>query len=158
MRQVIVGPSNSGKSENAERLLLGLARTKIGYIATLPYLHHTAARINRHKARRGAQWITFEMVDSAEECLRLIEDAIRRCQYLLLDGLSILVWRISVIHGELDFSCANRFLDRLDWLLKSSDNNWIIVDCDMPYADLGDQDPFNVLMRAYQHKLICQCC
>lgn len=136
-----------------------LASSQIAYIATLPQLDASQARIERHQARRSTEWRTWEMVDAGDECLRLIKAALQLHRHVLLDGVSILVWRISVssIDGEFDLLCATRFLHKLTALLATSKSDWVVVDSDYPYIHLGSDDPFNQLMREYHTKWILLC-
>lgn len=156
---MFIGPPNSGKSARAECLMQDLASSQIAYIATLPQLDASQARIERHQARRGMEWKTWEMVDTGDESLRLIEAAMQLHRHVLLDGVSILVWRISVsaIDGEFDLLGATHFLHNLTTLLATSNADWIVVDSDYPYIHLGSDDPFNQLMREFHSKWIVLC-
>ena len=149
MRRVITGPPRSGKSARAERLLLDVASPPIAYIATLPSTRSSSERIARHRERRGDEWVTWEMTDAADECLGLIERALRTHEHVLIDGASILAWRVALRDDEIDCSLAAAFLRRLSDLLLRRDGNWVVVDAMLAYPNAGTADPFNALMRAY---------
>jgi adenosyl cobinamide kinase/adenosyl cobinamide phosphate guanylyltransferase len=149
MKRLLVGARNSGKSMRAEQILLETATSRIGYVATLPRVSSSQQRIERHQARRGSQWATLEMSDSADASLRMIEDASSQFRHLLLDGVSILVWRTCVLGGGLDEHKAEGFLNSLTSTLDASSADWVLVDSAMPYPELGPNDPFNRLMQTY---------
>lgn len=92
--ELIVGPPNSGKSLRAEdrcHALIRPSEVKL-YVGLLPALPYYAARIGRHRARRGADWTLFE---AGNELDRLVYQAAapRECGVILIDGISDYVER-----------------------------------------------------------------
>ena len=78
---LVLGGARSGKSRHAERLALGSGLAPV-YVATAQALDaEMAARIARHRARRGASWRTVE------EPLDLVGALRRECA----DGRAVLV-------------------------------------------------------------------
>ena len=152
MKRLLVGARNSGKSMRAEQILLETAASRIGYVATLPPVPSVRQRIAQQQARRGSQWATLEMSDSADASLRMIDDASTQFRHLLLDGVSILVWRTCVLDGGLDEDKADRFLNSLTRTLGASAADWVLVDSAVPYPELDPNDPFNRLMQTYHRR------
>jgi adenosylcobinamide kinase/adenosylcobinamide-phosphate guanylyltransferase len=69
-RTLVIGGARSGKSHEAERLLLDEVRGgSVTYVATAypadadPEDHEWAERVHRHRARRPAVWTTVETLD-----------------------------------------------------------------------------------------------
>lgn len=56
----ILGGAASGKSEFAERLTEKAGKTKHYLATSQPVDHEMSEKIERHRARRGAEWITHE--------------------------------------------------------------------------------------------------
>lgn len=150
----MVGPSGSGKSERAEEQIQRHSRGLIAYIATLPPWADSAGRIERHRGRRGSNWVTCEAVDSVSENLRIVADAFAAYGHVLIDGVSILVWRSCCRRIDSDVGEARLFLTGLTSILACADSDWIVVDSDIPYPSLGPTDPFNQLMRSFHSEWV----
>lgn len=151
MRQLIVGEPASGKSLKAEQLVLSYATGQIAYIATLPENKAESSRILRHRARRGPEWVTWEMSDSGDESLCRIRSAFENHRHVLLDGISMLVWRVAVSNGTLDHALADKFLQAVTDLLVNHCGDWVLVDSSKPYPDLVSGDPFTDLLSSYHN-------
>lgn len=64
---LVTGGARSGKSTFAEKLTLKLGGGKAAYIATAQIFDSEMAyRVNLHKKRRGANWLTFESPFNAD--------------------------------------------------------------------------------------------
>jgi adenosylcobinamide kinase / adenosylcobinamide-phosphate guanylyltransferase len=90
---LVLGGARSGKSRQAERLVLGSGRAPV-YVATAEALDdEMAARIAEHRARRGSSWRTIE------EPLDLVETLRRECherRAVLVDCLTLWVTNLMV--------------------------------------------------------------
>lgn len=71
---LVIGGARSGKSEVAEGLVEGADR-RILYVATArPHGREMAARIVRHKARRGDHWRTLESPEDLAGTVQNVDD------------------------------------------------------------------------------------
>ena len=69
---LVTGGARSGKSTFAEKLALKLGEGKAAYIATAQIFDSEMAyRVNLHKKRRGANWLTFESPFNADKSISL---------------------------------------------------------------------------------------
>jgi adenosylcobinamide kinase / adenosylcobinamide-phosphate guanylyltransferase len=128
VRSLIVGPRASGKSAAAENELLRRGGP-IRYVATLPYGLDTKERIERHAARRDARWKVYEMSGSAELDLAQLRRLLGCTEPVLVDGLFMLVARLSRSLGSTRGSAATPTLvDALIAMFASASTDWIIVD------------------------------
>lgn len=85
---LVTGGARSGKSTFAEQQAIKAGGT-VGYIATAVNTDADMAdRIERHKASRPAEWITFEKTCGFAELTR--DERFMRCDTLLLDCLTTL--------------------------------------------------------------------
>ena len=128
MRKLIVGPPRSGKSEAAERSLLGHG-ANLGYIATLPRHPATITRIERHRARRNSRWRLVEVEIwspvSREACLKLLQES----DAVLLDGLSELMWA-ELQRGNIELETLLHPRRQILMLLRAARASWLVVDLD----------------------------
>lgn len=70
--KLITGGARSGKSLYAEKLAIKIGKGRAAYIATAQALDdEMSKRIELHKARRGANWQTFEAPFNADEKILL---------------------------------------------------------------------------------------
>ena len=85
-RVLVLGGIRSGKSEVGERLVSGAP--SVSYLATaLPTDEEMTARIDLHRRRRPAHWVTRSVVESSSPALPEALDAVGRTGAVLLDGL-----------------------------------------------------------------------
>lgn len=99
MLHLIVGPTGSGKSEYAERLMAGyLGRTV--YVGTLPQTRAFKAVIKHHKARRPAHWELIELARDPHADLKVLDAALSSFQNVFVDGLTYYLFRIMTLFGD----------------------------------------------------------
>ena len=114
---LVTGGARSGKSTFAEKLATKLNSCKKAYIATAQIFDDEMAhRVNKHQARRGEDWQTFEAPFNAEVA---ISEASKDFDVILFDCMTIYLS---------NFICAFESLDDLDMIngeLKSIVNKLI---------------------------------
>ena len=102
---LVLGGARSGKSAFAEALAHD-GRERCVYVATAERVDdEMAARIETHRARRGAHWRTVEAPVGLAEAIRL-ESTPRVC--LLVDCLT--VWLGNLVHRRHDVDAAREAL------------------------------------------------
>ena len=100
---LVTGGARSGKSKFAEKLATKLNSGKKAYIATAQIFDDEMAhRVNKHQARRGEDWKTFEAPFNAEVA---INEAGKNFDVILFDCMTIYLS---------NFLCAFELLDDLD--------------------------------------------
>ena len=83
---LVTGGARSGKSTFAEKLAL-TSRQKVGYIATAEILDSEMAdRVELHRMRRPAEWITYEAPLQADT---VVAEAGGQVDFLLFDCLTV---------------------------------------------------------------------
>jgi adenosylcobinamide kinase/adenosylcobinamide-phosphate guanylyltransferase len=116
---LVLGGARSGKSRHAERLVLASGRTPV-YVATAQALDdEMAARIARHRARRGARWHTVE------EPLDLPGALLQECEpgrAVLVDCLTLWLTNLMVANRPVPAEMA-----RLVGLLPSLPGTLVLV-------------------------------
>jgi adenosylcobinamide kinase / adenosylcobinamide-phosphate guanylyltransferase len=101
---LVLGGARSGKSAFAERLVTGSAHAPV-YIATgRVFDDEMRARIDHHKARRGAEWTTVEEPDDLESVL--MREA-RPGQCVLVDCLTLWVTNLMMADADVAARCRS---------------------------------------------------
>lgn len=91
------GGARSGKSEFAESLALSLKGQK-GYIATsLAYDDEMRDRIAAHQARRGSEWLNYEIPIHMDEQL---DRPLQECEVILLDCMTMYIMNVLMDYDD----------------------------------------------------------
>jgi adenosylcobinamide kinase / adenosylcobinamide-phosphate guanylyltransferase len=131
MITLIEGPSNSGKSEIAEKEVKKINNPVI-YIGTLPVNNETKIKIKKHKLRRPSDWELLENIQSVNE---LIDKAIKPIPTsILLDGFSVFLTNMLINYKQKSFGYEEYIaylsseLDRFIIVAKRQSNSiWIVA-------------------------------
>lgn len=99
MLHLIVGPTGSGKSEYAERLMAGYPGRTV-YVGTLPQTRAFKAVIKQHKARRPAHWELIELARDPRTDLKVLDAALSNFQNVIVDGLTYYLFRLMTLFGN----------------------------------------------------------
>jgi len=136
MIHLITGGQRCGKSEYAEQLTLQQSNNPIYLATSRVWDDGHRARIEAHKARRGAQWESIE-----EEKELSSHDFSGRL--VLLDCITLWLTNIFFDNGEQDDKSLDEAKAILDQIL-SQDCDWIIVSNEV---GLGGHPGNEVAMR-----------
>lgn len=148
MNWLITGARGCGKSAIAERHALSSDTVPL-YVGTLPRNDATLARIHAHKARRNNAWSLMEAT-AAWPCVSDELSARLESQTsVLLDGLSSLLWLQVVEYGARAADLREAAVKLQQMLVRRAraDAHVVVVDCAIPFPNLGREFWFNALMR-----------
>ncbi|RMF18416.1 MAG: bifunctional adenosylcobinamide kinase/adenosylcobinamide-phosphate guanylyltransferase [Candidatus Dadabacteria bacterium] len=123
---LITGGARSGKSSFAEAMARQLAGDQVACIVTLDASHNDpemAARIERHRARRPANWQTVEAPRDLAEALHATAN-----QLALVDCLTVwLANRLEAAGDDVDESAVSAWIDGITAAAKARQRPSIIV-------------------------------
>ena len=146
---LVTGGARSGKSTFAEKLATKLNSGKKAYIATAQVFDDEMAhRVNKHQARRGEDWQTFETPFNAEVA---IKEAGNKFDVILFDCLTIYLSNILCSFENLDDldEINSKFKTAIDKLINAAQN----IDGTIIFVtnEVGDGIvPENKLARIYR--------
>jgi adenosyl cobinamide kinase/adenosyl cobinamide phosphate guanylyltransferase len=127
MRCLILGPPQCGKSVLAEQLLSTVGK-EILYIGTLPALPKYKERLYKHQARRDKRWRLLEAGCEWGYFVEKIWRETRQIEYVLLDGLTMLIWFYVCSKDSVDEQLYLVLKADLIALLGGYTKNWVVVD------------------------------
>ncbi|WP_321297835.1 bifunctional adenosylcobinamide kinase/adenosylcobinamide-phosphate guanylyltransferase [Marinifilum fragile] len=119
MIHLITGGQRSGKSEFAEKLILGKTSNPVYMATSRVWDDNHRKRIEAHKTRRGPQWTNIE-----EEKFLSKHDVNNRV--ILLDCITLWLNNFFFDNGEDDDKTIAQAKEELDKIF-SQDSDWIIV-------------------------------
>ncbi len=137
----ITGGARSGKSAFAEKLTIDVGGSR-AYIATAQALDpEMAARIEKHRIRRGGEWDTYEEPLAVADLLRKLSG---RYRAVLLDCLTL--WLSNVMaHSDGDKAVLAR-TDQLMEALRDFEGACIVVSNEVGFGIVPD----NPLARKFR--------
>ena len=97
MKCLILGGARSGKSARAQRLAETAGESRLFIATAEAWDEEMAARIERHKADRGAGWRTLETPLDLVEAIKTRDGSAAVC---LVDCLTL--WLSNLMHASLD--------------------------------------------------------
>ncbi|GGX42311.1 adenosylcobinamide kinase/adenosylcobinamide phosphate guanyltransferase [Tateyamaria omphalii] len=97
---LVLGGAASGKSQWAESLILNNRLTPVYLATSRIWDEEMQAKVDLHKARRGAEWVTIDASDGAEDGLRKATPE----QSVLLDCATM--WLTNLMMDEADVGAA----------------------------------------------------
>jgi adenosyl cobinamide kinase/adenosyl cobinamide phosphate guanylyltransferase len=139
MRRLFLGPTGSGKSEQAEQILLDTGQL-LNYYATLPRYPETASRIFQHAQRRDDRWTVYEATGRPDADLSMLRVLLYGDRPVLIDGLFLLVAGITRFRGIPDDGYSPRTsVELVTRTFAEARASWVVVDpsvmvANVPYA------------------------
>ncbi len=86
--------------------------------------------------------MTYEITGNWEYDKIQINKKFNKNNFLLIDGLSILIWRILTSDLDMDERLKIKQIDYLIDFLCNDFDNWVVVDVDQPYPLSDETRPF----------------
>ena len=118
---LVTGGARSGKSTFAEKLALKLGEGRAAYIATAQIFDSEMAyRVNLHKKRRGANWLTFESPFNADKSISL---AAKNFNAILFDCVTMYLSNFLCNEDLDDEKIFLKFEKLLDDLINAAKNS-----------------------------------
>jgi len=151
MKELILGPRNSGKSRYAETKMDRYG-SQLGYVGTLPRRYEHLARIKIHQTRRDERWSLIELSQWRPLEHMAFLDLFETSNGVLIDGLSSLMWSHLIIGGW-PIRDLQRVQDDILNTLSTTDKSWIIVDCDDPFPKNPDLQWFSNFILNFHEEL-----
>jgi adenosyl cobinamide kinase/adenosyl cobinamide phosphate guanylyltransferase len=142
---IITGPNNSGKSLYAESQLMSQFCRPL-YVGTLPKSEQFHGRIKRHVDRRAEHWRLVEFAGEETRDGHNFRVLSKLADGILLDGLSSHLWFKHFFYGGSSESLMG-YAHRLLRMLKEPSKPVVLVDCESPFPQGGQNAWFNDFIR-----------